>query len=110
MHGGLDMEIRNDIMSKFRNGEIKLLLTTDLLARGIDITQCGLVINVEFPMSMENYIHRIGRSGRFGRRGVAINLVMPKELREMMEVEKFYQTKIEELPANINEAINKALA
>lgn len=98
MHGGLDMDIRKDIMSKFRNGEIKLLLTTDLLARGIDITQCGLVINVEFPISMENYIHRIGRSGRFGRRGVAINLVLTKEFKEMLEVEKFYQTKIAELP------------
>lgn len=51
------MEVRNDIMSKFRNGDIKLLLTTDLLARGIDVTQCGLVINAEFPGNMENYIH-----------------------------------------------------
>ena len=62
-------------------------MTTDLLARGIDITQCGLVINVEFPVSMENYIHRIGRSGRFGRRGVAINLVSPKEAKDLMAVE-----------------------
>jgi translation initiation factor 4A len=75
IHGGLDMDQRNEIMKKFRSGEIKYLLTTDLLARGIDVTQCGLVINCEFPSSMENYIHWIGRSGRFGRRGVAINLI-----------------------------------
>lgn len=112
MHGGLDMEIRNEIMKKFRSGEIKLLLTTDLLARGIDVTQCGLVINVDFPVSMENYIHRIGRSGRFGRRGVAINLVSQKEAIEMVEVEKFYSTKINELKENsdINSVINKAYA
>lgn len=58
---------------------------------------------------MENYIHRIGRSGRFGRRGVAINMVLTKEYKDMMEVEKFYHTKIEILPEDINSAINKAL-
>lgn len=96
-------------MKKFKDGEIKYLLTTDLLARGIDITQCGLVINAEFPNSMENYIHRIGRSGRFGRRGVAINLVTQKEQKDLLEVERFYQTKIEVLPENINSVINKSL-
>ena len=110
MHGGLDMQIRNDIMKGFRKGDIKLLLTTDLLARGIDVTQCGLVVNVEFPVSMENYIHRIGRSGRFGRRGVAINMVGPREIKDMMEVEKFYHTKIAALPADINQTLNKALS
>lgn len=109
IHGGLDMDQRKEIMKKFKNGEIKYLLTTDLLARGIDVTQCGLVINAEFPNSMENYIHRIGRSGRFGRRGVAINLITSKEQKDLLEVERFYQTKIEQLPADINSVINKSL-
>lgn len=109
LHGGLDMDTRNRIMKDFRAGTVKLLLTTDLLARGIDVTQCGLVVNAEFPISMENYVHRIGRSGRFGRRGIAINLVVPKEHREMMEVEKFYHTKINPLPEDIHGTINKTL-
>lgn len=103
------MDQRKEVMKKFKDGEIKYLLTTDLLARGIDITQCGLVINAEFPNSMENYIHRIGRSGRFGRRGVAINLVTQKEQKDLLEVERFYQTKIEVLPEDINSVINKSL-
>lgn len=108
IHGGLEMAERNEIMNKFRNGTFKILLSTDLLARGIDITQCGLVINFDLPHNYENYIHRIGRSGRFGRRGVAINLVSDKELNEMLQIEKFYHTQIEELPQNINSVINKA--
>lgn len=84
IHGGLEMAERNEIMSKFRAGTFKILLSTDLLARGIDITQCGLVINYDLPHNYESYIHRIGRSGRFGRRGVAINLVSDRELGEML--------------------------
>jgi translation initiation factor 4A len=84
------MAVRNEIMNKFRNGTFKILLSTDLLARGIDITQCGLVVNYDLPHNYENYIHRIGRSGRFGRRGVAINLVSDKELGDMLQLEKFY--------------------
>jgi len=78
------MEQRNKIMEKFRSGVFKILLSTDLLARGIDITQCGLVINYDLPHSQENYIHRIGRSGRYGRRGVAINLITPKEHNDLL--------------------------
>lgn len=77
-------------MNKFRNGTFKILLSTDLLARGIDIAQCGLVINYDLPHNYENYIHRIGRSGRFGRQGVAINLVLDREANEMVQIEKFY--------------------
>ena len=107
IHGGLEMAERNKIMNDFRSGTFKILLSTDLLARGIDITQCGLVINYDLPHNYENYIHRIGRSGRFGRRGVAINLVSDKELGEMVQIEKFYQTQIDALPADFNSVINK---
>lgn len=107
IHGGLDMSARNQIMQEFRAGTFKILLSTDLLARGIDITQCGLVINYDLPHSYENYIHRIGRSGRFGRRGVAINLVMDKEVQDMLNIEKFYQTIITQMPSDMNSVINK---
>lgn len=78
------MKERNEIMSKFRAGSFKILLSTDLLARGIDIINCGLVINYDLPHNYENYIHRIGRSGRFGRRGVAINLITDKEATDLI--------------------------
>ena len=61
-------------MKEFRSGSSRVLITTDLLARGIDVQQVSLVINYDLPTNRENYIHRIGRSGRFGRKGVAINV------------------------------------
>jgi len=89
---------------KFRAGEFRILITTDLLARGIDIQQISLVINYDLPLitKKESYIHRIGRSGRFGRRGIAINLITPKDSKTIKELEQFYHTHIEEMPADIS--------
>jgi len=78
-----------------------VLITTDLLARGIDVQQVSLVINYDLPGNRENYIHRIGRSGRFGRKGVAINFVAEEDKRVMKDIESFYNTNIEEMPMNI---------
>ncbi|CAD6188210.1 unnamed protein product [Caenorhabditis auriculariae] len=75
LHGDLDQQEREIIMREFRSGSSRVLITTDLLARGIDVQQVSLVINYDLPSNRENYIHRIGRSGRFGRKGVAINFV-----------------------------------
>jgi superfamily II DNA/RNA helicase len=80
---------------------VRVLISTDLLARGIDVQQVSLVINYELPPQRENYIHRIGRSGRFGRKGVGINLIAPDEARAMEEIEKHYATKIELLPNDL---------
>jgi translation initiation factor 4A len=88
-------------MQGFRSGDVRVLISTDLLARGIDVQQVSLVINFELPPQRENYIHRIGRSGRFGRKGCAINLIGPDELRPMKELEDFYQTKVDELPNDL---------
>jgi superfamily II DNA/RNA helicase len=74
-HGDMDMRDRELIMKEFRSGATRVLITTDLLARGIDVQQVSLVINYDLPTNRENYIHRIGRSGRFGRKGVAINFI-----------------------------------
>ena len=68
IHGNMDSRDRIDIMNSFRNGETRILISTDLLARGIDIQQISLVINYDIPLSKENYIHRIGRSGRFWKK------------------------------------------
>jgi len=92
---------RNGILSEFRSGSSRILITTDLLARGIDVHGVSLVINYDLPRNFEKYIHRIGRSGRFGRKGVAINLISNDDFETKTELEKFYNTKIEEMPAHI---------
>ena len=93
------------ILNEFRTGSSRVLITTDLLARGIDVQQVSLVINYDLPRNLENYIHRIGRSGRFGRKGVAINFVTAEDTRSMRELEAFYQTQIDEMPANVADLI-----
>lgn len=71
-------------MKKFRAGASRVLITTDLLARGIDVHHVSLVINYDLPRIRENYIHRIGRSGRYGRKGVAINFVTERDIHDMV--------------------------
>jgi len=105
IHGDMINEDRIKVMNEFRSGSSRILIATDLLARGIDVQQVSLVINYDIPSGIEgrdNYIHRIGRSGRFGRKGVAINFIKYDDVNMMREIEKFYSTTIEELPANIN--------
>jgi len=98
MHGDMEQKERSVIMSEFRSGSSRVLITTDLLARGIDVQQVSLVINFDLPNQRETYIHRIGRSGRFGRKGVAINFVTQEDSRVLRDIEQYYQTRIEELP------------
>jgi translation initiation factor 4A len=101
MHGDMDQAQRDVIMKEFRSGSSRVLIATDLLARGIDVQQVSLVINYDLPANRENYIHRIGRGGRFGRKGVAINFVTQDDVRMMREIEQFYSTQIEEMPMNV---------
>ena len=106
IHGSLMTDERESIMNKFRQGEIRILLSTDLLSRGIDIQQLSLVINYDLPIQKETYIHRIGRSGRYGRKGVAINFVTERDLQELNDLKSFYNTNIEEMPQNIGDIIS----
>ncbi|XP_037910354.1 eukaryotic initiation factor 4A-like isoform X1 [Hermetia illucens] len=105
MHGDMDQRERELIMKQFRTGSSRVLITTDLLARGIDVQQVSLVINYDLPSNRENYIHRIGRSGRFGRKGAAINFVTENDRRSLLDIEHFYNTRIEEMPANVADLI-----
>ncbi|EPY50251.1 translation initiation factor eIF4A [Schizosaccharomyces cryophilus OY26] len=105
MHGDMDQAQRDTLMHEFRTGSSRILITTDLLARGIDVQQVSLVINYDLPANRENYIHRIGRGGRFGRKGVSINFVTNEDVRMMREIEQFYNTHIEEMPMNIADLI-----
>jgi len=104
-HGDIGQKEREVILNEFRTGSSRVLITTDLLARGIDVQQVSLVINYDLPKNLENYIHRIGRSGRFGRKGVAINFVTSDDIRTLKELETFYNTTIEEMPATIADLI-----
>jgi len=103
IHGDLKQFERDQVMRDFRNGATRVLITTDLLARGIDVYQVSLVINYELPREKETYIHRIGRSGRFGRKGNAINFVTPPEKDELDAIQKYYNTTIEALPTDLSE-------
>lgn len=101
MHGDMDQRERDIIMREFRSGSSRVLITTDLLARGIDVQQVSLVINFDLPTNRENYIHRIGRSGRFGRKGVSINFLTDGDVRYLRDIEQFYNTEITEMPMNV---------
>lgn len=104
-HGDMDQNARDVIMREFRSGSSRVLITTDLLARGIDVQQVSLVINYDLPTQPENYLHRIGRSGRFGRKGVAINFVCKEDEAMLQNIQRFYNTVVEELPQNIMDLI-----
>jgi translation initiation factor 4A len=101
----MDQNQRDVIMREFRTGSSRVLITTDLLARGIDVQQVSLVINFDLPANRENYIHRIGRGGRFGRKGVAINFLTSDDTRTLRDIESFYNTQVEEMPMNVADLI-----
>lgn len=101
IHGGMEPVERTRTMQDFRLGKTRVLVATDLLSRGIDVQGVSVVMNVDMPFSKEQYLHRIGRSGRFGRKGVAINLVSPRDVPTLREIEHFYATTIKEMPQNI---------
>ncbi|WWC87899.1 ATP-dependent RNA helicase FAL1 [Kwoniella dendrophila CBS 6074] len=103
MHGEMVQKERDAIMAEFRGGQSRVLITTDVWARGIDVQQVSLVINYDLPTSRENYLHRIGRSGRFGRKGVAINFVTVEDVRILRDIEQYYSTQIDEMPMNVTE-------
>ncbi|KAG0263857.1 translation initiation factor eIF4A [Linnemannia exigua] len=105
IHGEMEQAKREVIMQEFRSGSSRILIATDLLARGIDIQQISLVINYDLPNDKENYIHRIGRGGRFGRKGVSINFVTNDDTRMLREIEEFYSTQVLEMPMDIAQLI-----
>ncbi len=106
IHGKMTSDQRTETVKEFRNGKTRILITTDLLARGIDIPQVNLVINYDLPPNKETYIHRIGRCGRFGKKGVAISLVKMEDqsdVKSLNRMKNFYNMNIEELPEDIED-------
>jgi ATP-dependent RNA helicase len=105
MHSDMEQKDRDAIMKTFRGGESRVLISTDVWARGLDVPQVSLVINYDLPNNRELYIHRIGRSGRYGRKGVAINFVKSDDIRILRDIEQYYSTQIDEMPMNVGELI-----
>ena len=95
LHGGLSQGQRDRVLGRFRQSALDLLIATDVAARGLDIPHISHVINFDLPNSAEGYVHRIGRTGRAGREGVAISLAQPREERLLRQIEKFTRQRIE---------------
>ena len=103
IHGEMETAERRKRMDDFRAGNVRILIATDVLARGIDVQTVSVVINYEMPMSRENYWHRIGRTGRYGRKGLSINLIGgADEMTMMRDIEKHYSVTIPELPEDLS--------
>jgi len=102
IHADLEQAQREKIMQQFKTGASRILITTDLVERGIDVHGVSMVINFDIPRRFESYIHRIGRAARFGRKGVAINFVTRRDYPLVRQIESFYSTEIQEMPADIS--------
>jgi superfamily II DNA/RNA helicase len=98
IHSSLDKMTRQQNYDDFRRGKFRVLISSNVTARGIDIQQVSTVINFDVPKCIHSYLHRIGRSGRWGRKGVAINFITRRDYKQLKEIESFYQTNISELP------------
>ncbi|MGH7223730.1 MAG: helicase-related protein, partial [Gemmataceae bacterium] len=96
MHGDLPQSMRNRIMQGFRDGKIVYLVATDVVGRGIDVKNISHVINYDIPIDSENYVHRIGRTGRLGADGVAVAFVTPEQGEQLTEIERFINKQIDE--------------
>ena len=100
IHSNLDKNERLKNYTEFSKGTQRVLISSNVTARGIDIQQVSTVINFDIPKCTNTYLHRIGRSGRWGRKGIAINFITRRDYRNMKEIESFYATEINELPNN----------
>jgi translation initiation factor 4A len=104
IHSNMTQAERDNVVKDFRDGKTRLLLTTDLLSRGIDIPQVNMVINYDLPPNKETYVHRIGRCGRFDKKGVAITMVKmtdPTDIKTFNKLKHFYKMDIKEMPESI---------
>jgi len=100
IHSGMEKDVRDKAYQEFRSGAHRVLISSNVTARGIDIQQVSTVINFDMPRDVHTYLHRIGRSGRWGRKGSGVNFVTRRDFRKLKEIESYYGTAIPELPAN----------
>ena len=105
IHSNLEKADRDKAFAEFRIGTSRVLISSNVTARGIDIQQVSCVINFDVPKCVHTYLHRIGRSGRWGRKGVGLNLITQRDLQKIREIESFYHSQINEMPGNIAELL-----
>lgn len=102
IHSGMEKSERDAAFRDFKCGKHRVLISSNVTARGIDVQNVGVVINFDVPKDVHTYLHRIGRSGRWGRKGVAINFVTRWDMKKIKEFEVYYNTVITEMPSTIN--------
>ena len=102
IHSGMDKVARQEAFNEFRVGKSRVLISSNVTSRGIDIQQVSTVINFDIPKCVHNYLHRIGRSGRWGRKGAGINFVTRRDISKIKEIESYYTTEIKEMPSNLD--------
>lgn len=102
MHGGMAPESRNSIFNDFKSGKYRVLISSDITSRGIDVHQVSIVINFDIPNCIDNYLHRIGRSGRWGRKGCAINFMTKYDIGRLRDIEAHYACTIMEFTGKMN--------
>ena len=105
IHSNMDNKERISRLEEFKSGKARVLISSDITSRGIDIQQVSVVINYDIPYSKHNYLHRIGRSGRWGRKGIAINFVVPRDQSKLKTIEKHYKIEIEDMPNDFMEHV-----
>jgi len=102
IHSNMDRNERDAAFKEFKNGKSRVLISSNVTARGIDIQQVSVVINFDIPKDIHTYLHRIGRSGRWGRKGVGINFITRRDLSKLKEIESYYACEIKEMPINLD--------
>jgi superfamily II DNA/RNA helicase len=100
IHSDMERESRNTAFQEFKSGKYRVLISSNVTARGIDVQQVSVVVNYDIPKCVHTYLHRIGRSGRWGRKGVGINFVTKYDIDKMRAIEQHYHTEIKELPSD----------
>jgi translation initiation factor 4A len=105
IHSNMDKVSRDNAFNEFRTGKQRVLISSNVTARGIDIQQVSIVINFDVPKCVSAYLHRIGRSGRWGRKGMGINFITRRDIGKIKEIEQFYSTQIKELPSTFHTLI-----
>ena len=102
IHSNMDKFERDIAFTEFKSGKARVLISSNVTARGIDIQQVSVVINFDIPKDVHTYIHRIGRSGRWGRKGTAINFITRRDIDKIKEIETYYNTQIDEFPGTLS--------
>jgi len=106
IHSGMDTAARATAFNQFKTGVNRVLISSNVTARGIDVQQVSVVINFDVPKCVHTYLHRIGRSGRWGRKGTGLNFVTRRDFGKMKEIESHYNTQIREMPADLGNMLN----